>query len=98
MYRWMRAILFLSPAELAHRLGMLTLRLLGAVPLLRRRERARLTRSSVDLSVRAAGLSLPNPIGLAAGLDKNAEAIPGLFALGFGAVEVGWAALRLTAA
>jgi len=89
MYRWVRPILFLLPAEFAHRLGMLALRLLGAVPPWRRQKRARLTRSSVDLSVRAAGLSLPNPIGLAAGLDKNAEAIPGLFALGFGAVEVG---------
>lgn len=36
-----------------------------------------------------AGLTFPNRIGLAAGLDKDAEAIPGLFALGFGAVEVG---------
>jgi len=89
MYRWVRPILFLLPAEFAHRLGMLALRLLGAVPPWRRRKRSRLTRSSVDLSVRAAGLGLPNPIGLAAGLDKNAEAIPGLFALGFGAVEVG---------
>jgi dihydroorotate dehydrogenase len=32
---------------------------------------------------------LPNPIGLAAGLDKDAEAVPGLFALGFGSIEVG---------
>jgi len=89
MYRWVRPILFLLPAEFAHRLGMLALRLLGAVPAWRRRKRARLTRSSVDLSVRAAGLSLPNPIGLGAGLDKNAEAVAGLFALGFGALEVG---------
>ncbi|RYD49488.1 MAG: quinone-dependent dihydroorotate dehydrogenase [Sphingomonadales bacterium] len=36
-----------------------------------------------------AGIRFPNRIGLAAGLDKNAEAIRGLFALGFGAVEVG---------
>ena len=34
-------------------------------------------------------MTFPNRIGLAAGLDKDAEAIPGLFALGFGAVEVG---------
>ncbi|KTF69442.1 quinone-dependent dihydroorotate dehydrogenase [Sphingomonas sp. HT-1] len=39
--------------------------------------------------VTLAGLTFPNRIGLAAGLDKDAEAIPGLFALGFGAVEVG---------
>ncbi len=89
MYRWIRALLFLIPAEAAHRLGILALRLLGVAPARRRSSRARATRSSIDLSVSVGGLSLPNPIGLAAGLDKNAEAIPGLFALGFGAVEVG---------
>lgn len=36
-----------------------------------------------------AGLDLPNPIGLAAGLDKNAEALHGLVRLGFGFVEAG---------
>jgi dihydroorotate dehydrogenase len=39
--------------------------------------------------VTIAGVDFPNRVGLAAGLDKNAEAIPGLFALGFGSVEVG---------
>ena len=41
------------------------------------------------LVVEAAGLRFPNPLGLAAGYDKHAEAIPGLFRLGFGFVEVG---------
>ena len=36
-----------------------------------------------------AGLSLPNPVGLAAGLDKNGEALRGLSRLGFGFVECG---------
>lgn len=36
-----------------------------------------------------AGLDLPNPVGLAAGLDKNGEALPGLSRLGFGFVECG---------
>lgn len=36
-----------------------------------------------------AGLDLPNPVGLAAGLDKNGEALEGLSRLGFGAVECG---------
>jgi dihydroorotate dehydrogenase len=35
------------------------------------------------------GLTFPNPIGLAAGFDKNAQAVPALAALGFGFVEVG---------
>lgn len=41
------------------------------------------------LAVTAMGLRFPNPIGLAAGLDKNAEAVPAWQALGFGFVEVG---------
>src|SRR5690606_85193 len=39
--------------------------------------------------VTIAGVHFPNRVGLAAGLDKNAQAIAGLFALGFGSVEVG---------
>jgi dihydroorotate dehydrogenase len=39
--------------------------------------------------VTLAGLRLPNRVGLAAGLDKNARAIDGLAAMGFGFVEVG---------
>ncbi|MBN9404651.1 MAG: quinone-dependent dihydroorotate dehydrogenase [Burkholderiales bacterium] len=39
--------------------------------------------------VTLAGLALPNRVGLAAGLDKNARAIDGLAAMGFGFVEVG---------
>jgi dihydroorotate dehydrogenase len=41
------------------------------------------------LATRLAGLNLPNPVGLAAGLDKNGEALHGLARLGFGFVECG---------
>jgi dihydroorotate dehydrogenase len=41
------------------------------------------------LATTVAGLSLPNPVGLAAGLDKNGEALRGLSRLGFGFVECG---------
>ncbi len=41
------------------------------------------------LRTRIAGLDLPNPVGLAAGLDKNGEALHGLARLGFGFVECG---------
>ena len=57
----------------------------GVAKLMRRR--ANPERSA--LKVRVAGLDFPNPVGLAAGLDKNAEAVVGLFSLGFGSVEVG---------
>lgn len=42
-----------------------------------------------SLGTTIAGLDLPNPLGLAAGFDKNAEALPGLQKLGFGCIEVG---------
>ncbi|MET4685340.1 quinone-dependent dihydroorotate dehydrogenase [Brevundimonas faecalis] len=41
------------------------------------------------LKTRVAGLEMSNPVGLAAGLDKNGEALEGLSRLGFGAVECG---------
>ncbi|WP_227267505.1 quinone-dependent dihydroorotate dehydrogenase [Roseobacter weihaiensis] len=45
--------------------------------------------TSSRLRTRIAGLDLPNPVGLAAGFDKNAEAIPALSRAGFGFIEVG---------
>lgn len=42
-----------------------------------------------SLAVRVAGLDFPNPLGLAAGFDKNAEAFDGALDLGFGFVEIG---------
>ncbi|KTT72435.1 quinone-dependent dihydroorotate dehydrogenase [Sphingomonas endophytica] len=41
------------------------------------------------LETRVAGVTFPNPVGLAAGLDKDARAVSGLMACGFGSVEVG---------
>lgn len=45
--------------------------------------------SPVQLPTMCGGLNFPNPVGLAAGFDKNAVAISGCFALGFGSVEIG---------
>ncbi len=44
---------------------------------------------SPRLATTVAGVDFPNPVGLAAGVDKDAVAIPGWFGLGFGSVEVG---------
>jgi dihydroorotate dehydrogenase len=41
------------------------------------------------LATRLCGLDLPNPLGLAAGFDKDARAVPGLAKLGFGFIEIG---------
>lgn len=80
-----RSALFALDPETAHRATIAALRLWESVG-------APFAGSSVSdtsLRVRLAGIDFPNPVGLAAGLDKNAEAVAGLFGLGFGAVEVG---------
>lgn len=66
--------------EVAHRLALQALR---AAPLLPPRP------DDAILRTRLAGLDLPNPVGLAAGLDKNGEALHGLARLGFGFIECG---------
>ncbi len=87
-YDAVKPALFALPAETAHRAGLGALRALQATPL----ERAVAARYRVDdsrLAVEAFGQSFPNPVGLAAGFDKNARAPRALAALGFGHVEVG---------
>ncbi len=51
-------------------------------------------RTSVRLRTRIAGLDFPNPVGLAAGFDKNATALAPLYRTGFGFIEVGAATPR----
>lgn len=71
--------LFRIDPERAHRLTIETLK---KVPMGRPAKPGR-------LAIDVAGLRFPNPVGLAAGFDKDAEVVPALFGLGFGAVEVG---------
>jgi dihydroorotate dehydrogenase len=66
--------------EDSHRLAVQGLRLLPPV---------RPRPDDAKLAVRAFGLNFPNPIGMAAGFDKNAEVPDALLRLGFGFVEVG---------
>jgi dihydroorotate dehydrogenase len=47
-----------------------------------------------ELPVEIFGLRFPNPVGLAAGMDKSAQAVPAWFALGFGFSELGGVTLR----
>ena len=82
-------VLFALPPERAHDLAMAGLRVLTALPRIRAALYRRLRGDDPLLRVHALGLSFPNPIGLAAGFDKDARAFPALSALGFGFVEVG---------
>ena len=84
-----RVLLRRLPAETAHAAGFWLIRAAGAVPggawLLRRW----LAPRDPVLRVRALGLDLPGPLGLAAGFDKDARGADALGALGFAFVEVG---------
>lgn len=84
--RVLRPVLFLLPPEAAHALGFLGLRFWGRWV---RRPAPTDDRLRVVLGSGPDALTFPNPIGLAAGFDKDGEAVGGLAALGFGFLEVG---------
>ena len=84
MYSLLRPLLFTLDPETAHHLtldGLRTAHKLGLLPLLARRP--------PDDPRTVMGLQFRNPVGLAAGLDKNGECIDALAALGFGCIEIG---------
>jgi len=88
LYRAARPILFALPAETAHALGSGLLQAVEGTPV----ESALAARYTVDdrrLAVEAFGQSFPNPVGVAAGFDKNARIPSALANLGFGHVEIG---------
>ena len=84
MYSLLRPLLFALNPEKAHDLGLSALETacrLGLRPLLAQRPK--------PLKSKVFGIEFPNPVGLAAGLDKNGEHIDALAALGFGFIEIG---------
>lgn len=83
MYKLLRDALFLLPAETSHHLALDSLKLLGKTGLLGKPS------ALSGKPVRVMGIDFPNPVGLAAGLDKNGEYIDSLAALGFGFIEIG---------
>ncbi len=78
-FRLIRPAVFALDSETGHRLA---LRALGALP-------ARSPAPAGPLAVDVAGLTFPNPVGVAAGFDKDAEVPDALLGLGFGFTEVG---------
>ncbi len=90
MYRALiRPLLYLLPAETAHHLAFGLLRAVAAIPGMKKLLRRAFHRRDASLRVHALGLDFPNPVGLAAGFDKDAIGYEALGALGFGFVEVG---------
>ncbi|MGL5734768.1 MAG: quinone-dependent dihydroorotate dehydrogenase [Beijerinckiaceae bacterium] len=74
-----RPLIHTLDAEMAHRLAVEALKFAPARP----------CADDSRLCVHAFGLTFPNPVGLAAGFDKHAEAFSGALGLGFGFVEMG---------
>lgn len=87
MYDLLRPLLFLMPPEQAHRATFRildsVLKVPGASRLMGGKEPPR------EAAVEAMGLHFRSPVGLAAGMDKDAEHVDGLYELGFGFIEVG---------
>ena len=79
LYSLLKPLLFAVEPELAHDVSL---------ELLQQFHRL-LPDRRVERPVRVMGLDFPNPVGLAAGLDKNADYLQGLERLGFGFIEVG---------
>ena len=80
LFRALRPLVFTLDPERAHDLS---------IAALKRAPRRPAPPSPARLGIEIAGLRVPNPVGLAAGYDKNADAPAALLALGFGFVEVG---------
>lgn len=85
----LRPALFAMDAEHAHEFSLKVLEMASACPALCREARSWMTWSDQRLAQTVCGLHFANPIGLAAGLDKNGVAIEGLAACGFSHVEIG---------
>ena len=79
MFRLIRAPLFALDPEVAHGLTLKALKVMPAAP----------PRRPGKLAVEVAGLSFANPLGMAAGFDKNAEVPDAVLGLGFSHLEVG---------
>lgn len=80
-----KILFFLAPPETAHSIALNTLEMLETLHL----SSLFFGKPPTGKSIKIMGLDFKNPVGLAAGLDKNADCIDGLGALGFGFVEVG---------
>ncbi|MFQ5923715.1 MAG: quinone-dependent dihydroorotate dehydrogenase [Anaerolineales bacterium] len=93
-YDSFRSLLFRLEPERAHRLTLRMLSLAGAIPALRSGLRRIFSFEDPALKVRAFGLEFANPVGLAAGYDKDGLAMRGLACLGLGHLELGTVTLR----
>jgi dihydroorotate dehydrogenase len=89
MYKLLRNILFWFDAEQVHYFSMNFLKLVCKIGFIKKMISKKFTPK--DIPVNIFGLQFKNPVGLAAGFDKNAKYLTELEALGFGFIEIGTA-------
>ena len=89
MYQILRPLLFRLDPERAHQITLKLLRVAGASPVSRFVLRMMYSQDRQGLGVNLFGLKFPNPVGLAAGYDKDGLGMTGLACLGFGHIELG---------
>lgn len=89
LYRYLlKPFFFLLPAEKAHYLVFKLIKIAFKIPGVSLLS-GKFNQDQSDLSRTVAGLTFPNPVGLAAGLDKNAHIVDELSMMGFGFIEIG---------
>jgi len=84
MYSFVRNLLFRLPTETSHYLALDALQLAARLHI-----SSCIAKPVPARPITVMGIDFPNPVGLAAGLDKNGDYIEGLAALGFGFIEIG---------
>jgi len=89
MYKILRSLLFLLEAEKAHHFTLNILKLTFKIPFLKTIFKNYFIVKNTKLEKELFGIKFPNPVGLAAGFDKNAKYIDELACLGFGFIEIG---------
>ena len=89
MYKLFRFVLFQFDAEKVHYFAMNALRFLCSIGFIRKLLATSFQPTAKNLAVEKWGLEFKNPVGLAAGFDKNAVLFNELGDLGFGFVEIG---------
>ena len=89
MYRLLKPFLFLLPAERAHYFTVSMLQFVLAIPIIGYLFRSFYQYEHPSLEREVFGLKFKNPVGLAAGFDKDGKSFRAMAALGFGFIEVG---------
>lgn len=87
MYQWLKPFLFALEPEKAHSVAKDTLQLINRFTGIEKVFNSNIRDNRLNRNL--FGLHFPNPVGVAAGFDKNAELVDELAALGFGFIEIG---------